>query len=173
MMDSLNTAQPCLARDITETGPGPSPLASENLFELERILTQQWRAGDAHAGLRSVERAIWLNPRDPDHHFFRGAMRQIVGMTPQAMQDFETALRLAKDETVRSRIESAIRALEDWQAALVRLRLSEDRNFRMEFAVDARAALTRAGFVFSPATERAVLISCVRSEETATQAGFA
>lgn len=172
-MDIQTVLQQRLVRDIAETGNGGSPIASENIFELERILAQQWRAGDTYAGLRFVERAIWLNPQDPHYHFCRGALRQIVGMTPQAMQDFETALRLAKDELVRARIESAIRALEDWQVALVQLRLSEDRSFRLEFALNAKAALRKAGFIFSPATERAVVALCVRSEESATEAGTA
>lgn len=128
-----------------------------NLQAVESLLRAQWRAGDMHGALKSVNMALKLNPHEPGYRYMRGLLRQSFGMLGEAMEDFEAALAVGKGE-LKEHIRSAIKSLEDWQIYLLRILLAEDRMFRLEFAMHAEKAVLGRGFALTSDAKRALVL---------------
>lgn len=120
-----------------------------DLHAVESMLRAQWKAGDTLGALRSIRRALELNPHEPGYRFMRGLLHQSVGMVKEAMSDFEAALTMADSESLRDSITAAMRGLEDWQLNVVQMLLAEDRTFRLEFSADPHAAVEKKGFALT------------------------
>jgi tetratricopeptide (TPR) repeat protein len=127
-----------------------------NVQAVEALLRAQWRSGDTQGAFHSVDLALRMNPHEPGYRFMRGLLRQTVGMVRDAMQDFEHALREADKPELRNAISCAMRALEDWQIWILRTLLTEDRMFRLAFAIDPGRATASRGFALTHLGQRAL-----------------
>lgn len=128
----------------------------DRMFDWESQIRAQVREGDVEGALASLRNALRKNPQDACFRFLQGVLRHSVGMAHEALSDLEGALFWAKDKDLRARITDAIVSIENEQLELMRLLLSEDKRFRMEFAIDPVAAAEKRGFRFRPVTQKAL-----------------
>jgi hypothetical protein len=128
----------------------------DSLFSIETILKAQWRSGDVQGAFKWVRRAMRLNPLEPGYYFLRGLLRQSVGMFAEAMEDFEYTHSVAKSPDLIEKSLLAAHALEEWQVIVLRMLISEDRDFRRAFIAEPVRAATARGFRFTALGERAL-----------------
>ncbi len=130
--------------------------ASYRVFDMEVAIQAKLRDGDLEGALQALRRALRVNPQDACFRYLRGVLHHSVGMPNEALQDLESALALARKPELIVQIQQAILAVEQEQLELLNVLFSEDRYFRLEFAVNPANAAKARGFKLSRPTEQAL-----------------
>jgi tetratricopeptide (TPR) repeat protein len=99
--------------------------------------------------LRWAKRAVRLNPKETGYRYLQALLYQSLGMYPEAMEQLELVVRMARSEALRAEAQKALEALEDSFLPLIEDLLRSDWSFRVECLRDVRSALRSRGFRLS------------------------
>ncbi|HEY3782152.1 MAG TPA: CDC27 family protein [Fimbriimonadaceae bacterium] len=107
-----------------------------------------WRMGQFEAALKSLDKAIALNPFDPGYHFLKGDCLQGLSRNSEALDAFERC-RSCASGNLAQQTELRIKALQDWQSAVAGELACSDAAFRMQLEANPVAAMAQLGFKVS------------------------
>jgi tetratricopeptide (TPR) repeat protein len=121
----------------------------DHLGAVENLLRVFCRSGDMVTALRWAKRAVRLNPKETGYRYLQALLYQSLGMYPEAMEQLELVVRMARSEALRAEAQKALEALEDSFLPLIEDLLRSDWSFRVECLRDVRSALRSRGFRLS------------------------
>jgi len=104
-----------------------------------------WRMGQFDAALKSLDKAIALNPYDPGYHFLKGDCLHSLMLNSEALEAFERC-RSCANGNLAAQTEVRIKALQDWQSAVAGELACSDGDFRRQFELNPVAAMAQLGF---------------------------
>jgi tetratricopeptide (TPR) repeat protein len=107
-----------------------------------------WRMGQFEAALKSLDKAVALNPFDPGYHFLKGDCLQSLQRNGEALEAFERC-RSCAGGNLAEQTEIRIKALQDWQSAVAGELACSDAGFRRQVELDPVAAMAQLGFKVS------------------------
>jgi tetratricopeptide (TPR) repeat protein len=107
-----------------------------------------WRMGRFEAALKTLDKAIALNPYDPGYHFLKGDCLQSLVRNGEALEAFERCRSCAAGNLAQQ-TEVRIKALQEWQSAVAGELACSDGDFRRQVELNPVAAMAQLGFKVS------------------------